>query len=577
MEGTLEIALVGNEPSPSKPKRIKKGTACTACREKKRRCDARKPTCTSCIDDGEPECIYTVMKLKPRTVILQQRISRLEAQVDSLQASINLSAALGFMLPSQSAMQALQNEVSQSVGFGLQREYSSQVQLHLHGKIGPMLGSWWATGQHPPSGLITIITRSFAQREHHHTHDLLPLEFYASLQDPDPETGPHFALRNVIFLMGCAYDPGPLNVLEPVFLRRARYYLDESLARADRLSDYVEAYTLLGTYYLFKGRYVQGVGNGAATIMIAVACGLHGLSPPSWCTSRTPSLLPPPCSRTEIQRRIRIWWMIFTMNRIANAAAEIPGDFSDENIETLWELPPESDDLAEIQLSTVSSLCADGSKSTFVYNDTANVLRSKCAALLERARNIGAIAAQMTSDQTTYWQTFRATNKAIELVTRSLPSAYEEPRFEPDARHIAARASGKINHFSIIPHHFVCGAMVFLHYKRARAGNLASRDACLKAAWRMMPIVRQILVQKMGSSVFSYCAFLWMRVFQEFAHEYERLHALGDQKSAKVILPELKVLALALKEQATSFFLASALLADLRTQFPSLHKEHGII
>jgi len=69
---------------------------------------------------------------------------------------------------------------------------------------------------------------------------------------------------------------------------------------------------------------------------------------------------------------------------------------------------------------------------------------------------------------------------------------------------------------------------------------------------------------------------VWLHVFQEFAHEYGRLRALGDQKSAKIILPELRILASALRERAEYFSLAHLFLMDLRTQFPSLHDEPGI-
>jgi len=72
---------------------------------------------------------------------------------------------------------------------------------------------------------------------------------------------------------------------------------------------------------------------------------------------------------------------------------EAHNDFADENISTMWELPPESENF-QAQLGTVSSLYVCDSKETFVYNNTANVLRSKCVALVERAGHVGVIAAK---------------------------------------------------------------------------------------------------------------------------------------------------------------------------------------
>lgn len=81
-------------------KRARKGTACSTCRTRKyaplplhpappaiviihprRRCNGGTPICSSCMRFDEPDCKYTVLKLRPRTSILQQKIDELEAQL----------------------------------------------------------------------------------------------------------------------------------------------------------------------------------------------------------------------------------------------------------------------------------------------------------------------------------------------------------------------------------------------------------------------------------------------------------------------------------------------------------------
>ena len=91
--------------------------------------------------------------------------------------------------------------------------------------------------------------------EHQFTHDLLSLDFYRSLHDPDPEVGAHPSLRNAIFAVGCYYGGPPFASFGPVFQRRANYHSHESLAWADRLVDFIEANTLLAWCELYYGRY----------------------------------------------------------------------------------------------------------------------------------------------------------------------------------------------------------------------------------------------------------------------------------------------------------------------------------
>ncbi|KDQ05596.1 hypothetical protein BOTBODRAFT_182399, partial [Botryobasidium botryosum FD-172 SS1] len=69
------------EPTRPKQKRIRKGAACNECRTKRCRCDGIRPTCGTCVRNNEPECTYNAMELRPRTVILQQRVDDLEAQL----------------------------------------------------------------------------------------------------------------------------------------------------------------------------------------------------------------------------------------------------------------------------------------------------------------------------------------------------------------------------------------------------------------------------------------------------------------------------------------------------------------
>jgi len=90
-----------------------------------------------------------------------------------------------------------------------------------------------------------------------------------------------------------------------------------------------------------------------------------------------------------------------------------------------------------------------------------------------------------------------------------------------------------------------------------------------------MPVVRQILKQDMGHSIFMYLALIWTRTFSVFGAEYNRLLAMGDHGMARLIMPELKVLLRALREKAAFSPTADAMITGLKSEFPSLRSELG--
>jgi len=91
-----------------------------------------------------------------------------------------------------------------------------------------------------------------------------------------------------------------------------------------------------------------------------------------------------------------------------------------------------------------------------------------------------------------------------------------------------------------------------------------------------MPVVRQMLEQSMGSSVFTYAAVVWTRMFRVFGAEYTRLLATGNSEMAQPIIPELKALLQAIREQAHYIPLLHMMIADLKAEFPSLRSESDI-
>ncbi|KDQ10787.1 hypothetical protein BOTBODRAFT_473616 [Botryobasidium botryosum FD-172 SS1] len=328
------------------------------------------------------------------------------------------------------------------------------------------------------------------------------------------------------------------------------YYLAQSLARADRLLDYIEAYTLLTAYYVHKDRFHQATHNGGVAMLFAAACGLHTLRPPEW--SGKSSLLPPPRSRTEIRRRVRVWWMVYTLNRFGSATMNTHIDMEDEEILTIWDPPSDSRAPERAPPRSVCSLFIRNSGATSVYDDSANAIRSKCVALVYQAINIGHEAVSAPESNHVFWEQFQTIEQAI-----------HEPNEET-------------NHYTSFPHLLVRDAVISLHFKRACAGNATSLDSCLDASREAMLVIRQTLKQNMCISAFAYTVVAWARIFRVFATEYERLIAVGDDEKAQLIIPELKVLSKALRQRAATSGMTRAVIAGLKAKFTSLQHENGM-
>ncbi|KDQ07237.1 hypothetical protein BOTBODRAFT_612974 [Botryobasidium botryosum FD-172 SS1] len=271
--------------------------------------------------------------------------------------------------------------------------------------------------------------------------------------------------------------------------------------------------------------------------------------------------------RTELQRRIRVWWMVFTTNRLLSSATNMNGDIEDERIETVWDImmPPESSDLKTYH-STVSSLFIPDSGDTWVHTDTANVIRSKCIATIGRAARFGLLA--VSNDQT-FWDELETVDQAIRQIAASLPSVFEESCHRAEAAQ-AETQSTDAGRFTVEHHLFICDAAIRLHSRLGCAGNDTSRRVCLEACQKAMPAVRRLVERDLASSVAGYLALTWFRMFREFALQYDQLRAIGAHQDADLLVLDLKVLSLALRKRAEYRPVINELIAVLRREFPSL-------
>lgn len=181
------------------------------------------------------------------------------------------------------------------------------------------------------------------------------------LLPPAEPSSIHPCLLNSIYLAACCLSGGHLTRFEPYFVERTRHHLQESLAYADRLTHFLWASIVLGSYFARVHRLEESYVVISSASRFALACGLNGsadetstsrqapTSPTAYDDSPSPSssngssssvppsdsqqyLLPPPTDYTEALERIRLAHSMYLTDRSLAMLSGFPSAFRfDEN------------------------------------------------------------------------------------------------------------------------------------------------------------------------------------------------------------------------------------------------------
>ncbi|KAG9006198.1 hypothetical protein FRB90_010019 [Tulasnella sp. 427] len=152
------------------------------------------------------------------------------------------------------------------------------------------------------------------------------------LGSQDPSEQPHPALLDSIYLFACSctdiLSPSTslsLVGLEEHFLTRARKDMNDSLAWADRLLDYLKASNIIAAYLLRRGRHLEGYHHHSGAARLAMACGLHRIYSPVFpphvqdplaTSPDAVMLLRPISTQMEVADRIFTFWNMFVQDQI---------------------------------------------------------------------------------------------------------------------------------------------------------------------------------------------------------------------------------------------------------------------
>ncbi|KAF8305126.1 hypothetical protein DL93DRAFT_2089763 [Clavulina sp. PMI_390] len=287
---------------------LTKGDACLQCRRDKKKCSGLRPTCPRCRQLAK-ECVYAAGVMRRQALT----IARLESRAIELEMMIRrLVLASTHDLALRSAR--LLGRIERLGYFTIPPGFQGATWLPIHvypgtGYIEPRneVEKSRSTGlEELPFPLSHHLISTFLQYRFHFYFFFMDSSYFLhclSLPPSHPESI-HPCLLNACYLGACVVSRGSLTLLQPYFVKRTRYFLQQSLMYADRIPHFLWASMILGCY-LAKTRRVEEayvVISGAARF--ASGWGLVHDSVAG--TDPSENLMPPPTTARERTDRFHL-------------------------------------------------------------------------------------------------------------------------------------------------------------------------------------------------------------------------------------------------------------------------------
>ncbi|KDQ10710.1 hypothetical protein BOTBODRAFT_57914 [Botryobasidium botryosum FD-172 SS1] len=388
-----------DEPEVPARRRFKKHSSCINCRRRKMKCDKIKPECGQCAYSKKlaGSCQYD--SYKSQAQFLQDKVDELQAKIEELYttqdqhpAPNSSSESESGNRPSTSALTRRPTPPQYYMAFSSPTSprpyelgsfddlataypameifapdsdvprytYTSPAHITPNNPNGLILRpagdalrhavaasrtrcpalivgakcQWWEYVELPACYRYHLID-IFLPHRYQAGLDFNVPRFLESLSLPEDQ-GPHPAYIDTMCLIACAFSRKPhLQKFEEKLLLQARHNLDQSLAQADRLLDFIRASSLLARYYGFRARFVEGYTTITACARFALACGLHKIASrveinsDKWTTSPA-TLLAPPVDFIDLGDRINVFWMVFMLERTFASGKHLTSTFVDE-------------------------------------------------------------------------------------------------------------------------------------------------------------------------------------------------------------------------------------------------------
>lgn len=431
--------------------------ACLICRRRKLRCDATQPECNRCRATGNT-CQYQDPAYTSRTRVLQGHIRELEAKIDQikLQRGEGCGSSPTSISPSRSGSNVGSGTLSpQSVHFASPAStfdspaHQTMDLSSLALRASPesnMLSRRGPAAISLPREASRKLLSTFMQRKQICGFALHTGRVVRSFQPGSCEpTAP--ALYYAMILFGCHFSlETELKFWEGMFYERTKLEIEANITRAhlnDRIKyntlHHLQAMVLLGQWYYFKGRLLEGHVYIARAVRFAVALGLHELKSRIYghyvVMSHEPSRrgvgLWKPRDPVELGEAINLWWTCFTRDFAGTLVNGLPPSISLEEIKTVWpvslsefegmrgsELSNDSHSAAALLDLKHLRAVADVSRDTPLCLLAKGVMLVYCAGMLDTERI-------SSSEATEEWLVrFEACDRATKTFMESAQEAY---------------------------------------------------------------------------------------------------------------------------------------------------------
>ncbi|KDQ08344.1 hypothetical protein BOTBODRAFT_38030 [Botryobasidium botryosum FD-172 SS1] len=383
-----------------------RGKACAVCRIKKRKCDGVKPACGRCTRPESSDQCYYLASFPPRAKsnkcqLLEDRVEALKTQVDDALKTRNLpdSTTLSTARTAQPDIDTHNSTSCPALSRAL-RPSPLDTPISLRDYPMSLLKQ-----KDLPSSVRDPLVNSYLKRKSHNwmTWSMPKLWAAYKLPSSDPESI-HPALVDAMCLFGLLYSPPSVRSYEPLFYARLQRSLAESLSKVDRIHDFIRASALVTIYCYHRQRYATGQNHLAATIQLAVACGLDKIETCDMNTASI-SLLRPPRGAAELGDMVHTWWGLFCIDRISSTLLEYPTTIPENDvvIKTMW--PCDFEDYASGRVTHAAHSGAaslrtrcDPTPATIVY-DNVYAFRAKSMGLLYHAMTLTPSHKERNADQ----------------------------------------------------------------------------------------------------------------------------------------------------------------------------------
>lgn len=152
--------------------------------------------------------------------------------------------------------------------------------------------------------------------------------FDALARPPQDPASVHPVLSAAIHLAACRILGGRYSAFEPYFLEQARAYLSESLEHADRLTHFMWASVIMGSYLEMSCRLNESYVAISSVAQFALACGLDCTKLGESTRAAQYPILPPPATLDEATDHAHLAHAVYMVDRSLAVISGLPSVFA---------------------------------------------------------------------------------------------------------------------------------------------------------------------------------------------------------------------------------------------------------